>query len=110
MVIAEIFLFSTWLLLQGFFFYAAALQAWGGMKWYVRVITIPALAVFGAFDIVFNVFIGSIIFVELPFVRGLPDLTFSQRCCYWYKQSGWRKSIADFVASILNEISPGHIS
>ena len=79
------------------------------MKWFVWIPCIPPILLFGLLDMTFNIFIGSILFVELPFINGI---TFSQRLCHWFEQggTGWRYEQASWWASILNEISAGHIS
>ena len=92
-------------LLNGFFFYAGVLQAWGEMRWYVRVVVSPALLVFGGLDVLFRFTIGALVMLDIDH-----GFTFSQLCCYWYRIPCWRGDVSGFVASILNEISPGHIS
>lgn len=70
-------------------------------------------------DIVFNILIGSIIFVELPESR---RLTFTARCKKWKRYGSeapelltfdsrlnrWRVAVATWVCENLNATDPGH--
>lgn len=104
----ELLIASPFLMLWGFLFYAAMIESWRGMKWFVWVPCIPPILLFGLLDVIFNIAIGSLLYLELPFLHGL---TFSQRCCYWFNEKeSYRVGMAQWWASILNEISPGHIS
>jgi len=98
--------FWTYVLFIGFFFYAAALQAWNRLKIGIKILVAPALCVFGVIDIAFNVVVGSIIFWELPFVHGL---TFSQRCSYHLTTPGYKGKVAGAFSVPLNAVLPGHI-
>lgn len=64
------------------------------------------ICLFGLIDALFDLVIGSIIFVELPFIHGI---TFSQRCCYHLNDNGFRGKIAGAFSVPLNAILPEHI-
>lgn len=100
---------ATILMLWGFIYYASMIQAWTKMHWLIRIPAAVPMLPFAVLDATFNIFVGSILFVELPFVNGV---TFSARLCHWYEQggSGWRYEQARWWAEILNEISPNHIN
>ena len=99
------------LMFYGFQWYAGALQAWPRMLIVPRIFTLIGVAFFGAVDIFWNITIGSLIYLELPFLHGV---TFSQRTEYWFNQSNndWRKTYllgANNWAALLNSISIDHI-
>jgi hypothetical protein len=57
-------------------------------------------------DIVFNVTVGSVVFLELPELR---RLTFTARCSKWKEGTGRRSAIARWVCNgWLNPGEPGH--
>ena len=94
----------------GFQWYAGVLQAWSRMHLIWRLVSLPPFLIFGAMDVLWNIILGSIIYLEWPFIHGV---TFSQRTQYWYHEAGWRNTYllgARNWASLLNSIQPGHIS
>ena len=107
----EIVVASPWLMLVGFTMYAGCLNAWHpDLPNWVKAFLLPPLLVFGAFDVAFNIVIGTPLFLfEPPFIHGN---TFSQRCCYWFNQkdAGWKNEVANFFAWLLNKFNPNHIS
>lgn len=59
-----------------------------------------------ALDIVFNIIVGTLVFMELPELR---RLTFTMRCKKWMTVEGRRGDIARWVCeSWLNPAEPGH--
>lgn len=103
MVIVWAFLWM-YVLFQGFLIYASVKRAWPRLKIGIKVMQVPILLVFGLIDVLFNIVIGSILFLELP-----RQLTFSQRCCVHLHDTGWRGSIAGAFSVPLNVIDEGHI-
>jgi hypothetical protein len=74
----------------------------------VKVVLIPPILVGGIFDIAFRFTIGAILLYDWNYKHGF---TFSQALCYWYHTVGdYRKTVADWFASILNKFNEGHIS
>ena len=93
----------------GYVFYAGCLNAWHpSLPLWIKAILIPPIAIFGLADIIINFFLGSLLYLDIPFRHGW---TFTQRTCYWYHTVGdYRKSLADWFASILNPFNKDHIS
>ncbi len=94
----------SYLMLIGFLIYAATKHAWYELKFGMKVLIAPAIIVFACIDVLFNVIIGSLMFIELP-----TQLTFSERCIKHYKQNTWRGSIARAFSIPLNAIDKDHI-
>jgi hypothetical protein len=98
------------LLLYGFVFYAGTLQAWPRMHVGWKLPIGVGVAFFGLVDVLWNVTLGSLIYLEPPFLHR--TYTFSQRTEYWYHAGGWRRDYlfgAANWASLLNSVVPGHI-
>lgn len=98
------------LLLYGFVFYAGALQAWPRMRMGWKLLVGVGIAVFGLVDVLWNVTLGSLLYLEPPFRNRA--YTFSQRTQHWYHQTGWRRDYVLGAAnwtSLLNSVVPGHI-
>lgn len=59
-------------------------------------------------DVLFNVLLGTLLFLELPDLHGL---TFTARCKHWLLDFGYRGDIARWVCEgWLNPGEPGHCS
>lgn len=73
---------------------------------YVRLLSYSIVAVMFVFDIVFNVTLGSLVFMELPSTKAL---TFTARCEIHLADQNWRGDIARWVCNgWLNPFEPGH--
>jgi hypothetical protein len=59
-------LFSSWLLLIGFFFYATVEVSWHRLKIGIKILVLPVVIVFGLLDILFDTVVGTVLFCELP--------------------------------------------
>lgn len=110
----ELILGIIYALYVGFFVYAAASSAWNRMLIGHKVLIAPVLLLFGLVDVLFNVTLGALMFWEEPLPQtGMwwyqRDWTFSQRCCRWYRASGWRGSLAGAWSVPLNAVYPKHI-
>ena len=95
----------TYLLLLGFFIYATAKQRWNQLHIVAKVCVIPAMLIFGAADVVFNIVVGSALYAAPP-----TQVTFSDRLCERLHDDGWRGVVTRFIAAVLNSIYPGHIT
>lgn len=93
-----------YLLLLGFLIYSASKHAWSRLKVGIKILLAPVLVVFGMIDVFFNIVIGSVLFLELPYT-----MTFSQRCSSHLYRKDWRGSVARAFAVPLNAIDPDHI-
>jgi len=93
-----------YLLFLGFLIYAASKHSWSRLKVGIKILLLPVLIVFGMIDVLFNMTIGSVLFLELPHT-----MTFSQRCAMNLYRNDWRSSVARAFAVPLNAIDPGHI-
>lgn len=93
-----------YVLFLGFLIYAAAKRAWPRLKIGIKVLLAPALLAFGLIDVLFNIVIGTILFLELP-----TTWTFSQRCSRHLHDAGWRGSIAGAFSVPLNVVDEGHV-
>jgi len=74
--------------------------------WKIHIVPIGIVGV--VLDILFNIFIGSVIFLERPH-----ELLFTARCArhkrYVLGQAvTWRMRLARFMCRQLNQIDPGH--
>ena len=56
-----------------------------------------------ALDVLFNIFIGTFIYVEAP-----REITFTARCSRHKRGVGWRKDKAKWWCLQLNKFDPGH--
>ena len=56
-------------------------------------------------DVLFNVLIGTLLFLEAPDIR---KLTFTARCAKWKNRSGRRGDMAHWFCRQLNVFEPGH--
>ena len=75
---------------------------------YVRAISYGLLIVMAVVDVAFNLTIGSLLFLELPNIKG-KSYTFSSRCSDHYTDPGWRGRLSRWVCNDwLNPIAPGH--
>ena len=93
----------------GFFFYGQALQAWHRLGVLARISIVPPVLVFAVQDITINVFIGSLMFWQLPFQNHC--ITFSQRLCWWvHEPLSFRVQMAKDIGHLLNEVVPNHIT
>ena len=73
---------------------------------YVRVMSYAIVAVMLAFDVVFNLTVGSVLFLELPSTKAL---TFTARCNTHLDDQNFRGEIARWVCNgWLNPFEPGH--
>lgn len=98
----------TWLLLIGFMVYDSAKEAWPRMKVGIKILVSPVLIVFGVSDVLFDATAGTVMFgFELPGWHK-SRFTFSSRCAYHKKDSGFRGVIARAFCTTLNSIMPGH--
>lgn len=74
-----------------------------------KLVQVVCWAIFGfalALDIVFNVTVGTLLFLELPQLR---RLTFTMRCKSWMHNQSWRGRIARWVCDgWLNPFEAGH--
>jgi len=98
-----------------FFFYASAVRHWRRLPLLNRVPVGLVVAAFAVLDIVINLTWGSIFYLDANVLHGAPwwsvrAWTLSDRSCYWFHRSGWRRERARFVAAQLDLIYPGHIS
>jgi hypothetical protein len=59
-------------------------------------------------DIVWNIVLGSALFLELPWGHG-KDLTFTARLNRWYTDPSWRGKQSRFWAQLLNPFDPSHV-
>ena len=77
---------------------ADRVRAAGQMTPVARVLITPALLVFGALDVLVNVTIGSILYLELP-----RRWTLSQRAASHYRADTWRGNISRWLGhNVLN--------
>jgi hypothetical protein len=105
----------TWLILSPYLFflwyifYAGCLNAWHpDLPLWCKVILIPPIAIGGIGDIIIRFTVGGLLLLDWNYKHGF---TFSQVLCYWYHTVGdYRKCVADWFASILNQFNDGHIS
>lgn len=85
----------------------------------VRVLSYLLIAVMGTADVLFNVTLGSLLFLEPPSLRlprrlgeihdALIALTFTHRCSSHLGDQGWRGDIARWVCNDwLNPFEEGH--
>lgn len=102
---------SPFIMFYGFQWYAGAIKAWPTMHILPRTLTAIMFLFFIGFDVLWNVIVGSIIYLELPFRN--KTFTFSQRTEYWYnKPLSWRCTYilgANNWAAFLDSIVAGHI-
>lgn len=90
------------------------LCAWGANKGdLIQWTTNRVFDVFQAIDVAYNLFVGSIWFLEWP--KGQPIWfaeTFSDRCRRHYRSvlvKGWRKDLAAIFRGPINIVDEGHI-
>lgn len=93
-----------YLLFLGFLIYAASKHAWHRLKIGIKILLAPVLIVFGIIDVLFNIVVGTVLFLELP-----RTMTFSQRCSRHLYRNDWRGTVARAFAVPLNAIDPEHI-
>ena len=73
---------------------------------YVRVLSYTLVAIMWTFDVVFNLTVGTLIFVELPSTKAL---TFTARCEVHLDDTNFRGGIARWVCNgWLNPFEAGH--
>ena len=83
-------------------------------RWYEYAVT-PFVLIIWVYDVLFNVTIGSVIFLQLPFefdvVRARRALTFSDRlqALVELPVATWRVTRAVKFAKFVNKIAPYHI-
>jgi len=103
-----IILLSPYFFFLGFVFYAGLLNAWKPeLSLWVKAILIPPTLVFGGIDILIRFTLGGLLLLDWYPQHGW---TFSQALCFYYHETGYRKSIANFFAWLLNPFNEGHIS
>lgn len=74
--------------------------------WPVRALSYAILAVAVVGDVVFNITIGTLSFLELPSMK---RITFTKRCAFHMRDVGWRGAIARWVCSSwLNPFEENH--
>lgn len=105
MIIAKayILLVVTWLL---YIEVMAALRVWNNLHWVLKTHLLPLGAVFIVLDVVVNITIGSLLFLELP-----RWWTLSERLNHHaLRAHGWRTFMAQWICSrLLNPFDPdGH--
>ncbi len=71
--------------------------------WKVHIVPFAVIGVI--LDVVFNLTIGTVMFMELP-----KELLFTSRCKRHKHESpiGWRRDLAWFACKQLDQIDPGH--
>lgn len=91
-------------LLWVLFLAVMALQwKWHELAKTIKVIAIPAVLLAVTLDVVFNITIGTILFLELP-----GQWTFSQRVGEYKKRIDWREPIAFWIcANLLDPFEVG---
>jgi hypothetical protein len=107
---------ATVLLYVGFFFYASAWARWDYLNIYDKIVAGTGIAIFGLFDVAFNITVGSLYYWDLDILHGRDwkkplNWTFSTRSCVWWDQTKdkHRKHRADIIADNLNRVVPDHI-
>lgn len=95
-----IYAYILWLL---FLAVMALKAAWPRLPLVVRSIAIPAVLVAVAMDVLFNITIGAVLFLEYP-----KQWTFSQRVGSYKKRADWRAPLASWIcANLLDPFEAG---
>ncbi len=94
----------VYVLLLLFVLYAEAEQTWPHFNNVEKALFMPVIVVYGAFDVLFNGTVGTVLFLEIPHT-----VTFSDRLRYHYMEMGWRGKLARVFGHVLNTFWAGYI-
>ena len=112
MITALLVVFWAWALWVLFLAYSALRPSWKehsfrNMRTLPRYAAWATLIVALVVDVLFNIVVGTVIFLELPHYR---RLTLTMRCKRWMDDPGYRGYIARCLArDWLNPFDPGHL-